>query len=939
MIFTFYSYKGGVGRSMALANVAEWFYLQGLRVVMIDWDLEAPGLENYFYSRTEDAANLELIQSQLGLIDLLVAYKRQFSRLPWPKAESGAYTSAEQVAALQMLEENLTPLTTALYPIHPLGSAADGRAGALWLLPAGLRAKDRFSAYAQAVQTFDWSDFYADFQGELYFDWLRRQLLTQNRIDIVLIDSRTGVTEMGGVCTRQMADVVVSFCVPNAQNLRGVEEMTRSFTRPEIIKHRQRPLDMVIVPTRIDISELADRNAFEQLFRQHLDPFTPAPFHNLETNFWELRIPYVPKYAYAEKLAIKSANQTKESRTDRAEELEDAYKKISLHLGLLARGESNQAIWHKLEPEMAKLFGDRLPLVEVDNRMEIAFSVFAPSEQDLAARVLKRLVRLTPPNQEGEYTRNRLRLDEFGDERQIIEKLAAARIVNITGEARSNDATVQLADEKAVKGWTRLGQWLKDDYDFLFWRQFLRTSMAAWERTQRDQGALLSGALLEVAQSWQTKRAADLNQAESDYIQISAAQMQQQQQMQAQLRTSQAYAETVSKRRIGWGLLVLAAVVLLGFIGVYSLLRTRTASPVDPNSGTTVQPHTKEEEAKSNQLKAQGYYENGKKNSDAKAALEDYKAAIDFASKALDATPQLAAAYFTRANAEQGLGNYEAAIRDYQQALAKGAGTASAQAQVYLSLGNAQVALKQFEAAQASYNKAIESDARLAEAYNSRGSARVQLKQFDQAQNDFDRAVQLKVDYGEAYFNSAQLAQLRSDRARAVADYRKSAELPLDPNKSQIAKQELRRLGAVEVTPVVTNRVFLHFQNDEDAKRFTPPITAALGKRFVIEKVQTIPNARTVGDVRYFYVEDQKTADTIRMQIQRVLLKNRIKLALQPIFLGERYANEARGKFEVWIPTLAAYEPQLELKQMPYEQNAPSQKTPARPGSKGPKAN
>jgi MinD-like ATPase involved in chromosome partitioning or flagellar assembly len=39
MIYTFYSYKGGVGRSMALANIEEWFYLQGLRVVMIDWVL------------------------------------------------------------------------------------------------------------------------------------------------------------------------------------------------------------------------------------------------------------------------------------------------------------------------------------------------------------------------------------------------------------------------------------------------------------------------------------------------------------------------------------------------------------------------------------------------------------------------------------------------------------------------------------------------------------------------------------------------------------------------------------------------------------------------------------------------------------------------------------------------------------------------------------
>ena len=51
MIFTFYSYKGGVGRFMALANVAEWFYLQGARVLMIDWDLEAPGLESFSSKR------------------------------------------------------------------------------------------------------------------------------------------------------------------------------------------------------------------------------------------------------------------------------------------------------------------------------------------------------------------------------------------------------------------------------------------------------------------------------------------------------------------------------------------------------------------------------------------------------------------------------------------------------------------------------------------------------------------------------------------------------------------------------------------------------------------------------------------------------------------------------------------------------------------------
>jgi MinD-like ATPase involved in chromosome partitioning or flagellar assembly len=47
MIYTFYSFKGSVGRSMALANIAELFYRRGLKVLMVDFDLEAPGLERY----------------------------------------------------------------------------------------------------------------------------------------------------------------------------------------------------------------------------------------------------------------------------------------------------------------------------------------------------------------------------------------------------------------------------------------------------------------------------------------------------------------------------------------------------------------------------------------------------------------------------------------------------------------------------------------------------------------------------------------------------------------------------------------------------------------------------------------------------------------------------------------------------------------------------
>jgi len=41
---TFYSYKGGVGRTMALANVAWRMAKMGKRIGIVDLDLEAPGI-------------------------------------------------------------------------------------------------------------------------------------------------------------------------------------------------------------------------------------------------------------------------------------------------------------------------------------------------------------------------------------------------------------------------------------------------------------------------------------------------------------------------------------------------------------------------------------------------------------------------------------------------------------------------------------------------------------------------------------------------------------------------------------------------------------------------------------------------------------------------------------------------------------------------------
>jgi Mrp family chromosome partitioning ATPase len=69
VICTFYSYKGGVGRSMALAKSADILARAGLRVLMIDFDLEAPGLEQYF------DIDQKSIRAHTGLFDLISSYK------------------------------------------------------------------------------------------------------------------------------------------------------------------------------------------------------------------------------------------------------------------------------------------------------------------------------------------------------------------------------------------------------------------------------------------------------------------------------------------------------------------------------------------------------------------------------------------------------------------------------------------------------------------------------------------------------------------------------------------------------------------------------------------------------------------------------------------------------------------------------------------------
>jgi len=65
---TFYSYKGGVGRTMALANIAKRMVDLGKKVCILDFDLEAPGIQHKF------ADYLHTTKVEKGLVDYVYQF-------------------------------------------------------------------------------------------------------------------------------------------------------------------------------------------------------------------------------------------------------------------------------------------------------------------------------------------------------------------------------------------------------------------------------------------------------------------------------------------------------------------------------------------------------------------------------------------------------------------------------------------------------------------------------------------------------------------------------------------------------------------------------------------------------------------------------------------------------------------------------------------------
>jgi cellulose biosynthesis protein BcsQ/energy-coupling factor transporter ATP-binding protein EcfA2 len=361
VICTFYSYKGGVGRSMAMARAAEILAWAGLRVLMIDFDLEAPGLEQYF------EIDKQAMRAHAGLFDLILRYKAAMA--------SNMPTSPED-QDFRKLDEFFI---ASVYVKLPSGGKLD-------LMPAGRRGNDQeLSEYALGLRQFDWQDFYFNFGGEVFFEWLRRSL-DGLRYDVILVDSRTGVTEMGGICAYQLADILVVMCAPNQQNLEGTQAVVRNFFSPRVTTLRGgRPLQLLVVPSRVETRDPDLLRGFRAQFEELFTSFTPKEFESDGMAYWDLLIPYEPRSAFQESVVAPG------SRAAARSTINPAIQKLVHAIARLA--DPQQPIRKLLAEDSVASEHPQAPLYDVTSRVAgyDLFLVFLNEDSDAAAHIARSL--------------------------------------------------------------------------------------------------------------------------------------------------------------------------------------------------------------------------------------------------------------------------------------------------------------------------------------------------------------------------------------------------------------------------------------------------------------------------------------------------------------------------------------------------------------------
>jgi tetratricopeptide (TPR) repeat protein/cellulose biosynthesis protein BcsQ len=209
---TFYSYKGGTGRSLLLANMARLLAGLGKGVVAVDFDLEAPGLV------------YKLCYDTRQRCDGLVGWLRDAFAGDPP-------ASLEDYLLEVALAEPLVP------------------GGWLKLLPCGRAPSPN---YFQDLLRLRLDDHLDTGEGTDALIDLQARLMDDLKADFILLDARTGITATNAVTTQVLADEVVVLALDAPEQLEGTRSVLRALQPLESVRTGA-PIRLHVVLSRLPV--------------------------------------------------------------------------------------------------------------------------------------------------------------------------------------------------------------------------------------------------------------------------------------------------------------------------------------------------------------------------------------------------------------------------------------------------------------------------------------------------------------------------------------------------------------------------------------------------------------------------------------------------------------------------------------------------------------
>jgi len=245
---SFYSYKGGVGRSLALAYTARYMARHGKKVCILDTDLEAPGIIYKFPEASEFAF------TKLGTVDYINSFVN-------PKKTKAPDNLEEYFSLVPQEDESQ-------YGYIKIMSAGKGiDTGTYWskLAKINMNLKEFFLS-ADDEDRPEGKEISR--KGLFIFENLKNQIEKQINPDYLLIDSRSGVTMLSILCNSVLPDHVVMFLANNDENFYGsarIYNHIRFYEERKINKVGKVICVITRYPTFEDVSDIKEKRSMYDL--------------------------------------------------------------------------------------------------------------------------------------------------------------------------------------------------------------------------------------------------------------------------------------------------------------------------------------------------------------------------------------------------------------------------------------------------------------------------------------------------------------------------------------------------------------------------------------------------------------------------------------------------------------------------------------------------